>query len=70
MKWLTAIFAFISALVGALFMARQSGKDSAQKDMVENYLDELKKANKIDGTVDSLSEPDVDKRLRRYKRKK
>lgn len=69
MKWLVAIGTFLATLLGALFMARQSGKESIKKDLAEKNLDNLKKANVIDATVDSLSDSELDKRLRKYVRK-
>ena len=69
MKWLVAIGSFLAVLISALFMARQSGKDTIKKDIVEKSLDNLKKANVIDATVDSLSDAELDKRLRKYVRK-
>ena len=69
MKWLVAIGSFLAALISALFMARQSGKDTIKKDLAEKNLDNLKKANVIDAAVDSLSDSELDKRLRKYVRK-
>lgn len=54
--------------LGALFVAKQSGKKDARLDELEKQVEQRKEAAQIDKSVRTAPVSDVDKRLQQYYR--
>jgi len=68
------IYAIIAAagvaMLGAIiWLARREGRVSAQRDAAATGLDEARKANEIDETIDGLDTAALDSELKDEKRK-
>jgi HAMP domain-containing protein len=59
-------YAFGILLLGAylLFVARKSGKDSAEVERAKDHIDKMKKANDVDKEIDQLDADSKRDRLR------
>lgn len=65
MDILVTILLIVVAVIFTLFVARNSGKDSANKETQDKVLTNVTVAKKIEDDISSLSSNDVRDRLRK-----
>jgi hypothetical protein len=63
----SSVFSFFTRVLPLLF-AYKSGKDKAKQEQLEEVIEDVNEANKIENDVDRATDSDVINRLRRWRR--